>query len=168
VKKEDAEEGTQYIEQARARRYEPVRTALGIDSAPSLFLGSDNILLEGPTDQFLLAELVRVFATPSNVGEFFDLNAVVIVSADGIGNVPNVLEQSRWADEPIPPTVVIVDADTSGAEMVERITGTKESKKPLIDPAFVSTIADLVKPFGSNVAIVTIEDLVFTRSLVRL
>jgi predicted ATPase len=31
VKKEDAEEGSQYIEQARARRYEPVRSALGID-----------------------------------------------------------------------------------------------------------------------------------------
>jgi predicted ATP-dependent endonuclease of OLD family len=105
VKKEDAEQGTQYIEQARARRYEPVRTALGIDSAPRLFLGSDNILTEGPTDQYLLTELIRVFATPQNVGEFLDLNALEVVSADGVGNIENVLDQSHWADEPIPPTL---------------------------------------------------------------
>ena len=47
VSKEDAEEGTQYIEQARARRYEPVRTALGIDSSQTLFMGSQNVLMEG-------------------------------------------------------------------------------------------------------------------------
>jgi predicted ATPase len=159
VKKEDAEEGTQYIEQARARRYEPVRTALGIDSAPSLFLGADNILLEGPTDQFLLTELIRVFATPMNVGEFLDLNAVVIVSADGVGNIQNVLEQSRWADEPIPPTAVLVDSDKAAAEVIDNISNPK-GKKPLIDRSFVAAVGELVKPFSNSAAIVTSEDLV--------
>jgi predicted ATP-dependent endonuclease of OLD family len=160
VKKEDAEEGTQYIEQARSRRYEPVRTALGIDSAPSLFLGADNVLLEGPTDQFLLTELVRVFATPSNVGEFLDLNSLVVVSADGVGNVPNVLEQSRWADEPIPPTVIIVDADKAATEIVQRITKNSSSGKALINGDFIKTVSQLVQPFGKNVLIVTTEDIV--------
>ena len=159
VKKEDAEEGTQYIEQARVRRYEPVRTALGIDSAPSLFLGADNILMEGPTDQFLLAELIRAFATPSNVGEFLDLNAVVLVSADGVGNVPNVLEQSRWADEPIPPTVVLVDGDKPAVEVVEQITKNANSGGVLIARGFVALVSELVKPFGKNAAIVTSEDI---------
>src|SRR5262245_16688581 len=122
VKKEDAEQGTQYIEQARARRYEPVRTALGIDSAPSLFLGADNILMEGATDQFVLAEMIRVFATPQNVGEFLDLNAIEIVSADGVGNIENVLDQSHWADEPIPPTVILVDGDKIARDVVDRVT----------------------------------------------
>ena len=156
VKKEDAEQGTQYIEQARARRYEPVRTALGIDSAPSLFLGSDNILTEGATDQFLLTELVRVFATPQNVGEFLDLNAVEVVSADGVGNIENVLEQSHWADEPIPPTVIIVDGDKPGHDVIERIT----KSRPIINRAFVTTIPDRIPPYGTNTAILTIEDLV--------
>lgn len=157
VKKEDAEEGTQFIEQSRSRRYEPVRTALGIDSAPSLFLGADNILLEGPTDQYLLTELIRVFATPQNVGEFLDLNAVVVVSADGVGNVENVLEQSRWADEPVPPTALILDDDAP--EILEKITTNTDGKK-LIDRSFVKTVAELVKSFGDNRAIVTTEDIV--------
>ena len=160
VKKEDAEEGTQYIEQARARRYEPVRTALGIDNAPSLFLGLDNILLEGATDQFLLTELIRVFATPLNVGEFLDLNSVVVVSADGVGNIPNVLEQSRWADEPIPPTVVLVDSDKSGQDVQTRITENTHEGKMLVSKEFVKSLAEIVKPFGDNIQIISIEDIV--------
>lgn len=157
VKKEDAEEGTQYIEQARSRRYEPVRTALGIDSAPSLFLGADNILLEGPTDQYLFTEIIRVFATPKNVGEFLDLNSVVVVSADGVGNVQNVLEQSRWADEPIPPTAVLIDSDKQALDVVETITS---GGKPIIPRDFVSTVGTLVVPFSQNSVIVTTEDIV--------
>jgi hypothetical protein len=156
VKKEDAEQGTQYIEQARARRYEPVRTALGIDSAPSLFLGADNILTEGPTDQFLLTELIRVFATPANVGDFLDLNTVAVVSADGVGNIENVLDHSRWADEPIPPTVIIVDADKPALEVIQKIT----KHRKLIDGEFAKTVAELVSPYGGNTSIVTVEDLV--------
>ena len=160
VKKEDAEEGTQYIEHARARRYEPVRTALGIDSSSSLFLGADNVLLEGATDQYLLAELIRIFATPASVGEFLDLNNVVIVSADGVGNVINVLEQSRWADEPIPPTAVVVDGDSPAKEVVERIKEKWGKDKASIDPTCVKVLPELIKPFGGSSTIVTIEDLV--------
>jgi len=160
VKKEDAEEGTQHIEQARTRRYEPVRTALGVDSAPSLFLGADNILLEGPTDQYIIAELIRIFATPENVGNFLDLNMVVTVSADGVTNIPNVLEQSRWADEPIPPTVVIVDADRQGQEVINNITGRTQGCRRLVDDELAKTIADLITPFGDNYAIVTTEDII--------
>ncbi len=161
VKKEESEEGTQYIEQARARRYEPVRTALGIDSAPSLFLGADNILLEGATDQYILTELIRVFATPENVGQFLDLNSVVFVSADGVGNVENVLEQSRWADEPIPPTAVVIDSDPPANDVASTITGNNPKKKrKLIDVQFVGQIGTLVTSFSDNVQIVTTEDII--------
>ena len=160
VKKEDAEEGTQHIEQARTRRYEPVRTALGIDSAPSLFLGADNVLVEGATDQYLLTELIRVFSTPENVGEFLDLNAVVFVSADGVPNVENVLEQSRWADEPIPPTAIVVDSDEAANEVVEKITASKGKKGPLIPSAFVGQVGALVQYESETGSVVTTEDIV--------
>jgi predicted ATPase len=160
VKKEDAEEGTQYIEQARARRYEPVRTALGIDSAPSLFLGADNVLVEGPTDQYLLTELIRVFATPANVGEFLDLNAAVFVSADGVSNVENVLEQSRWADEPIPPTAILLDSDEAANNALVRITARNGKKDALIHKEFVGQVGSLVSPDANCGLIVTSEDIV--------
>ena len=41
-------------------------------------MGATNIVVEGPTDQYLLSELVRAFVTPDNVSELLDLNAVVI------------------------------------------------------------------------------------------
>ena len=160
VKKEDAEEGTQYIEQARARRYEPVRTALGIDSAPSLFLGSDNILLEGSTDQYILTELIRVFATPENVGDYLDLNSVVVVSADGVGNISNVLEQSRWADEPIPPTAIFLDSDEAAVKEIERVTRPEKPSTALVPREQIGLVAELVEPFGNNTAIVTTEDII--------
>jgi predicted ATPase len=157
VKKEDAEEGTQFIEQARSRRYEPVRTALGIDSAPSLFLGEDNVLVEGATDQYLLTELIRVFATPANVGEFLDLNAVIFVSADGVSNIENVLEQSRWADEPIPPTALVVDSDPAADAVIKEIIN--PSSKKLLEKEFVLQIGDVVNGPGSGKT-ATCEDLI--------
>jgi len=161
VKKEDAEEGTQFIEGARARRYEPVRSALGIDSAPSLFLGSDNILLEGATDQFILTELVRLYATVENVSEYLNLNSVVVVSADGVTNVTNVLTQSRWADEPIPATAVLLDSDDAGVLEVERITRPDKPSEALLPRNAVGLIGEIVSPFGEkNAAIVTTEDII--------
>jgi predicted ATPase len=163
VKKEDAEEGTQYIEHARSRRYEPVRTALGIDSAPSLFLGADNVLLEGPTDQYLLAELIRIFATPENVGSFIDLNSLVMVSADGAGNVGNVLAQSTWADEPVPPTVILLDSDKAAEDAISQITGGRK-KRVLIAREFVAMLGDLIaQPQGGGRRIVSIEDIIPAR-----
>ena len=82
VRKGDAEEGTQLIDQAMLRRYEPVRSALGIDCAQTLFMGATNVVVEGPTDQYLLSELIRKFITPDKVSELLDLNSVVMVSAE--------------------------------------------------------------------------------------
>jgi len=160
VKKEDAEEGTQHIEQARARRYEPVRTALGIDSAPSLFLGEDNVLVEGAIDQYLLAELIRVFATPTNVGEFLDLNAVIFVSADGVSNIENVLDQSRWADEPIPPTAILLDSDQAANDALAKITSNFGKRTRIIDCQFVLQIGKIVNGNSSGEKAATSEDLV--------
>jgi hypothetical protein len=121
-------------------------------------LGADNVLLEGPTDQYLLAELIRAFATPENVGEFVDLNALVMVSADGAGNVRNVLEQSVWADEPVPPTVVLLDSDKAAEEAIAQITGQKGGKS-LIAREFVTTVGALVTQVEAR-DIVSIEDIV--------
>jgi predicted ATPase len=158
VRKGDAEEGTQYIEPSRARRYEPVRTALGIDSAPTLFLGSDNILLEGTSDQYILAELIRTFVTPRNIGSLLDLNSVVMVSANGAENMENVLSHSKWADEPIPPTVILLDADPSGHATKKRLSHAERNRGPLIDEASIELISTFAE--GSALEAVTVEDII--------
>jgi predicted ATPase len=164
VRKGDAEEGTQFIEQARVRRFEPVRSALGIDLAQTLFMGATNVILEGPTDQYILAEAIRLFSSDEGMSDLLDLNSVIIVSAESNQGVEKLLAASRWLDEPIPTAVVLLDAD-EGASIRDRITG-KNVKgeivlaKKLIEPKFVFLISEVLSPFGKNNRIVTIEDMI--------
>jgi len=158
LRKGDAEEGTQYIDQAMVRRYEPIRSALGIDCAQTLFMGATNLVLEGPTDQFIFAELIRLFSTQETIGELIDLNSLTIVSADSATGVEKLLEASQWGDEPIPATVVLLDSDSEGDIVFEKITGKARNKKRMIEDEFVARIKDC---FGVKHGVaVTIEDII--------
>ena len=159
VRKGDAEEGTQLIDSAMLRRYEPVRSALGIDCAQTLFMGATNIVVEGPTDQFLLSELVRQFITPDNVNELLDLNSIVMVSAESAPSVEKLLVASQWGDEPVPATVVLLDSDDSGDDARDKITGKQRNCKKLVEPQFVLQIGKLLGIPGSGQKVVTTEDI---------
>jgi predicted ATPase len=158
VRKGDAEEGTQLIDSAMLRRYEPVRSALGIDCAQTLFMGATNIVVEGPTDQYLLCELVRAFVTPDNVSELLDLNSVVMVSAESAPSVEKLLAASQWGDEPVPATVVLLDSDGSGDEARDKITGKQRNCKKLIEEQFVLQIGAVLKETIFGQKVVTTED----------
>ncbi len=171
VRKGDSEEGTQYVDESRLRRYEPVRSALGIDCAQTLFMGSTNVLLEGPTDQYLLGELIRLFSRPDNIHDLLDLNTVTLVSAESAPHVRKVLQASQWADEPIPATVVLFDDDEQGRQQKAKVTGKfnsskdkgddKENYSKLIDEDFVLLISDcLGEMVDKNHKSVTSEDIV--------
>lgn len=158
VRKGDAEEGTQLIDSAMLRRYEPVRSALGIDCAQTLFMGATNIVVEGPTDQYLLSELVREFVTPDNVSELLDLNAVVMVSAESAPSVEKLLAASQWGDEPVPATVVLLDSDGAGDEARDKITGKQRNCKKLIEEQFVLQVGGVLTDPGYGQKVVTTED----------
>lgn len=171
VRKGDAEEGTQLIDRAMLRRYEPVRSALGIDCAQTLFMGATNVVVEGPIDQFLLSELVRQFVTPDNVSELLDLNAIVMVSAESAPSIEKLLVASQWGDEPVPATVVLLDSDAEGDLTRAKITGKnlkadqapnpadRRGNKKLVDDHFVLQIADVLREHCNGQTIVTTEDL---------
>jgi AAA domain, putative AbiEii toxin, Type IV TA system len=159
VRKGDAEEGTQLIDSAMLRRYEPVRSALGIDCAQTLFMGATNIVVEGPTDQFLLSEMVREFVTPDNVSELLDLNAIVMVSAESAPSIEKLLVASQWGDEPVPATVVLLDSDGAGDEARDRITGKQRHAKKLVEEQFVLQIGNVLGDSGNDHKVVTTEDI---------
>lgn len=170
VRKGDGEEGSQFIDQARVRRYEPVRSALGVDCAQTLFMGSANLLLEGPTDQFLIAELVRAFSRPDKIHDLLDLNVITLVSAESAPDVERVIRASKWADESFPATVVLFDNDDEGRKQKRRITGKansgKERKdnggscKELIEEQFVLLTNDVIELRPNEAGDRTIEDLI--------
>lgn len=157
VRKGDAEEGTQLSDQAMLRRYEPVRSALGIDCSQTLFMGATNVVVEGPTDQYLLCELIRHYARPDNINELLDLNTIVMVSAESAPSIEKVLVASQWGDEAVPATVVLVDSDQAGDDVLKRITGKARKSKKLIEEQFVLQIGKLLT---SDHSVVTTEDLV--------
>jgi hypothetical protein len=157
VRKGDVEEGTQVIDSAMLRRYEPIRSALGIDCAQTLFMGATNVIVEGPSDQYLLCELIRYFASHDSISDFLDLNSVVILSADCASGVEKLLAASQFGDELIPATVVLLDSDDAGKEAKKRIVGKIRKVKKLLDEEFVICISEL---FNNDENIVTIEDII--------
>ncbi|HUZ97476.1 MAG TPA: AAA family ATPase, partial [Edaphobacter sp.] len=159
VRKGDAEEGSQFVDQARVRRYEPIRSALGIDCAQTLFMGATNLLLEGPTDQYLLSELIRFFVTPDTVSDYLDLNSVVLVSAESAPAIGPLLQASQWSDEPIPATVVLLDGDQGGREVRDQIIGKGRKQKKLINEDSVLLITDLCSHGSETHRVVTTEDI---------
>lgn len=160
VRKGDGEEGTQYVDAALVRRYEPVRSALGIDCAQTMFMGATNLILEGAVDQFLLCELIRVFSDRSTLHTLLDLNSVVVVSAESAPRIPKLLDASRWEDEPNPAVVVFLDSDQEGLEMKECLTGRKRGVKRRLDPRFVLGIKEVLGESIDGHAVVTIEDVI--------
>lgn len=159
VRKGDAEEGTQLVDQAMLRRYEPVRSALGIDCAQTLFMGATNVVVEGPTDQYILCELIRKFVTPENVNDLLDLNSIVMVSAESAPSVEKLLAASQWGDESIPAAVVLLDSDGGGNDAKARITGKARNCKKLIDEAFVLQIGDVLGGKIGSQQVITTEDI---------
>jgi hypothetical protein len=160
VRKGDGEEGTVLVDEERVRRYEPVRSALGIDCAQTMFMGATNLVLEGPVDQYLLCELVRIFSDRSNVHSLLDLNDIVVVSAESAGRIGKLLDASLWEDEPNPAVVVLVDSDSGGDEARRQVTGQSRNAKKRIEPELVKQIGDLIGPTVGEQRVVTSEDLV--------
>lgn len=156
VRKGDAEEGTQYISESRVRRYEPVRSALGVDCAQTLFMGETNVVVEGPTDQYFISEIIRIWSRHGRIEELLDLNSVVFMSAESAPAVKKVLLASRWTDELIPPTVVMFDGDDEGVEQRVVVTTKQDGDRPLIPLEFVHLIGELVE---DTELVITTEDL---------
>lgn len=171
VRKGDGEEGSQPIDQPRVRRYEPVRSALGVDVAQTLFMGGLNIIVEGAVDQYYLCELIRIFRDIGNATLPIDLNKIVVVSADSVHNVHRVVEASHWADEPVPATVVVLDSDEPARREKEKLTRPRrhefisdssddireKEKKPLLGENHIVMIGDFLE---SQVTDATIEDII--------
>jgi predicted ATPase len=160
VRKGDAEEGTQFVDKSRVRRFEPIRSALGIDLAQTLFMGAINLIFEGPTDQYLFSEGIRLFSGHEGMTDLLDLNSVVIVSAESAPGVEKLISSSQWGDEPLPTVVAVLDNDEAGCLTKDRLTGKARNSKKLLDPDQVVLLSDAISPYGENKAILSIEDIV--------
>jgi predicted ATP-dependent endonuclease of OLD family len=159
VRKGHAEEGTQFIPEGRIRRYEPVRSALGVDCAQTLFMGATNLVLEGATDQFLISELIRTFISTINASDFLNLNSIVLTSAESAPAVEKLVASSQWGDEVNPAIVVLLDGDKAGEDVRKRLTGKARKAKKLLEEEFVVTINEAILDYEEHHKVVTTEDI---------
>jgi hypothetical protein len=122
VRKGDGAEGTQVVDRSAYRRFEPIRTALGIDYADTLFIGSENVVVEGPADQRLLAAGIQRFGRDLPIDSLLDLNKVVFVTAGGAPRMKRVIARSLGGtDDKMPVVVALFDGDAAGAEAYQEI-----------------------------------------------
>ena len=163
LEKGDLDEGTRVVASAHHNRFEPVRTALGHQVGESAFVGSENIIVEGASDQILLAGLNTwlrqhgLDGSPIPRAELLDLNSVVLVQAGGTPHIPYMAFLARGRGEVKPPVVVLLDSDDAGDQAVVELKELAASGSPIVRDEFVLRLHEA----GDHVSgVETIEDLV--------
>ena len=109
-------EGTRVVRNASKNHYEPLRSALGSFVSETAFIGNCNIVVEGPSDQILIAGVTRYLRIHGNVpkSETLDLNEVTIVNAGSATEVPYVVYLATGRDVERPTVIVLLDSDGEG------------------------------------------------------
>lgn len=169
LQKGRASEGTRVIRNASRNHYEPLRSAFGAFVGETAFIGSCNLLVEGASDQILLAgasRLIRATAGPDR-GDSLDLNRIVIVPCGSAGQMPYTVYLVRGRDTEKPPVIALLDSDAAGRDAAKALRGGEKRIGRLIKPHYVLDIASTVEPDGHGRAPVEIEDLVPVSLAVR-
>lgn len=124
LRKGDGSEGTQLVEGIATRRFEPVRSGLGIDCGETLFFGALNVVVEGTSEQKVIVAAVQRFGDPARVDEMLDLNKVTFVSAGGVFSVPGLVQRSTSGAEKRPIVVALLDGDAPGQQIAQQLDAT--------------------------------------------
>jgi energy-coupling factor transporter ATP-binding protein EcfA2 len=115
LEKGEHDEGTRVVTSAAANHYEPLRSAFGSFVAETTFIGNCNLMVEGPSDQVLLAGASRWLASRgAATRDRLDLNKITIVPAGGTRHIPYLVYLARGRDVEKPPVIVLLDNDRAG------------------------------------------------------
>jgi predicted ATPase len=155
VRKGDGTEGTQVVENASTRLYEPVRTGLGIESADTLFMGSCNVVLEEISAQKVFVSAIQRFGKETEIDDMLDLNRSTLVSASGVYDIARLLRTAARSKEKRPTVVVLIDGDSSGQVVAQQLPAER-----LIAAKYVTTLADIELTPSWNSQPKELEDLI--------
>lgn len=164
LEKGEYDEGTRVVTSTAANHYEPLRSAFGSFVAETTFIGNCNLMVEGPSDQVLIAGASRWLKKLGVADrDRLDLNHITIVPAGGTRHIPYLVYLARGRDIDKPPVVALLDNDKAGNDAREDLAAGGAYGDKLIDEDLVlqlaqGELAGLVtdNPFG----IVGIEDLI--------
>ncbi|MDQ4110523.1 MAG: AAA family ATPase [Actinomycetota bacterium] len=108
------EEGTRVVQKAASEKYEPLRSAFSSFHADTAFIGTCNILVEGPADLILFSGISAGMKRATEPGPTLDLNTLTMVPVHGAGNYRYLVHLTRGRDLDRPAIVVLLDSDKAG------------------------------------------------------
>ncbi len=154
-------EGTRVVRNASRNHYEPLRSALGSFVSETAFIGNCNIIVEGPSDQILIAGATRHLRMKANLpkSETLDLNEVTIVNGGGAPEVPYLVYLATGRDVERPTVIVLLDSDEPGnkaRKILERgvSVSTEKKRRQLLPKSRILQLGQVCTNF------VVMEDLV--------
>ncbi|WP_083671938.1 AAA family ATPase [Sphingomonas montana] len=131
-------DGTQVVSNVSQNHYEPLRSAFGAFVGETAFVGTVNLLVEGVTDQVLLAGAARIIRNrhPGMENDTLDLNRLVVVPCGSASHVPYMVYLVRGRDAEKPPVVALLDSDKAGNDAAKAFK-TDKKLKGLIDAGHI-------------------------------
>lgn len=109
------EEGTRVVLDVTRNQYEPLRSAFGSFGGEAIFIGNCNLMVEGASDQILLAGAAQHLRAKDEVPtlDTLDLNGITIVQAGGANQMPyTAFLAGRGVESPA--VIALLDSDDKG------------------------------------------------------
>lgn len=145
------EEGTRVVAKVAVDKYEPLRSAFGSFHADTAFIGSCNLLVEGPADLVLFSGISAAMRVHQHSGHNLDLNSLTMVPVHGATQYKYTLHLTRARDLDRPAVIVLMDSDPEGKKARDGLEN-GYGEKPILDSALIIEIDTLPK---SELAIAT-------------
>lgn len=143
LEKGEHDEGTRVVANASRNHYEPLRSALGSFVGETAFIGTCNLLLEGPSDQVLIAGVSSWLArADASATQRLDLNTITLVPAGSASHIPYVAFLARGRDIDRPPVIVLLDGDPEGDKARAALAKGGPRNKQLVDPSYILQLSD--------------------------
>jgi predicted ATP-dependent endonuclease of OLD family len=143
LEKGEHDEGTRVVASASQNHYEPLRSAFGSFVGETAFIGTCNLILEGASDQILLAGISSWMGRRGIPAiERLDLNSLTLVPAGGVSHVPYLAYLARGRDVEQPPVIVLLDGDKSGRDARATLRKGGARNKELVDADLVMQLTD--------------------------
>lgn len=143
IEKGEEAEGTRVVRDVSRNHYEPLRSAFGAFVAETTFMGNCNLMVEGVSDQVLLAGMsrrLRRSQAPRN--DYLDLNDMTLVPAGGAPHIPYLTYLARGRDVEKPAVIVLLDGDGAGDDARKAIRKGGAYRKPLVSDDLVLQLND--------------------------
>jgi predicted ATP-dependent endonuclease of OLD family len=142
-------EGTKVVKNVSRTHYEPLRSAFGAFVAETVYISHCNLMVEGASDQVLLAGAATYLRRKFDVSdrECLNLNEITIVPAGGAQSIPYLTYLARGRDAEQPAVIVFLDSDAEGRSAKNKLIDKKEgpTKNSRLKEEFVLEVSDLKK-----------------------